>query len=278
MTKIGVDLGGTNIRAGLCEEEVILKKEKTNLREKDSLESTLQQLINLIKPLVEPSVTAMGVAVPSIVAHGIVYNVVNIPSWEKVPLQSILEKEFNLPVRVENDANCFALGEMFHGKARGHKNVVGVTLGTGVGGGVILNYKIFTGHNGGAGEIGYLNYKDRDFEFYGGSFFFEEIHHLSALEAFQRGKAGDPKALVIWEEYGKHIADLIKTILYAYDPEAIVFGGSISLAWELFESSMRKNLQMGFHFPLSMERLQIYQSENEDITLLGASSLVSAFQ
>jgi glucokinase len=277
MKTIGVDLGGTNIRAGIREGDFIIQREQISLTHQDSLESTLKQLIGLIRPLVIPGVTGIGIAVPSIVdsANGIVYDVVNIPSWKRVELQNILEKEFNLPVKIENDANCFALGEFKHGKAKELNHVVGITLGTGVGSGVIINGKIYSGNNGGAGEIGYLNYLDRDFEFYGASFFFKEIYKTSAFEVFQQATAGDARAFRIWDEYGMHIGNLIKSVVYAFDPQAIVLGGSIANAFSFFEPAMKKTIASQFHFPGSMSRLKIIQSENANITLLGASSLVN---
>lgn len=272
---IGVDLGGTNIRAGIRSGDAVTGHRQTALRDKDSLDSTLQQLKDLIRPLVSVQVASIGVAVPSVVdaANGVVYNVVNIPSWERVELKSILETEFGLPVAVENDANCFALGEYRHGKATGLRNVVGVTLGTGVGSGLILDGKIYRGSNGGAGEVGYLNYRNRDFEFYGGSFFFSEVHGTNALDLHKEAMSGSPNALRIWEVYGMHIGNLIKSLVYAYDPDAIVFGGSITNAFDFFLPSLQETIASSFHFPLSMKRLKIFRSENEFITLLGASSL-----
>jgi glucokinase len=248
---IGVDLGGTNIRAGIREGDLIIKREQVLLTNKQSLESTLSQLIQLIKPLVTAEIKGIGVAAPSIADNiqGVVYNVVNIPSWKEVALKGILESEFDIPVRIENDANCFTLGELMHGKAKGLHQVVGITLGTGVGSGVIINGKIISGNNGGAGEIGYLNYLDKDFEFYCGSFFFEEIHNNSAYEVSQKAKNGDKEAIQIWMEYGVHIGNLIKSVVYAYDPEAIIFGGSISNAFSLFEPTMKKTMLDYFHFP-----------------------------
>jgi glucokinase len=274
---IGVDLGGTNIRAGIREGDSIIKKAQTALKEKDSFESTLAQLFNLIRPLISNETQGIGIAAPSIVdtPNGIVYNVVNIPSWQKVELKSILEEEFKLPAAVENDANCFVLGEHHHGKAKGFANVVGITLGTGVGSGVIVDNKIFSGKNGGAGEVGYINYLDRDFEFYGGSFFFHEIHKVSARETYDKAMNRDTPALTIWNEYGVHIGNLIKTVVYAYDPEVVIFGGSIAKASAFFSASMLKTIKSDFHFPGSMAALKILFSDNEDITLLGASSLIS---
>jgi glucokinase len=272
---IGVDLGGTNIRAGIRSGDTVTDYRQVTLQDKHSLDSTLKQLKDLIRPLVSERIESIGVAVPSIVdvEQGVVYNVVNIPSWERVELKAILEAEFGLPVAVENDANCFALGEFYHGKAKGLRNVVGVTLGTGVGSGLILDGKIYRGSNGGAGEVGYLNYRNRDFEFYGGSFFFSEIHGTNALDLYNEAVAGKPNALRIWEVYGMHIGNLVKSVVYAYDPDAIVFGGSITNASDFFLPSLRETIASHFHFPRSMERLRILRSENEYITLLGASSL-----
>jgi len=273
---IGVDLGGTNVRAGIRIGDTIDSHRQVALKAQDSMEKTLGQLTDLLRPLVTEKIKGIGIAVPSIVdaEKGVVYNVVNIPSWERVELKAILEREFGVPVRVENDANCFALGEHLHGKAKGHSNVIGITLGTGVGSGLILDGRIYRGKNGGAGEVGYLNYLDRDFEFYGGSFSFSELHGRSALEVYQEARRGETKALEIWEDYGTHIGQLIKSLVYAYDPGAIVFGGSIANAWEFFEPSMREAISSGFHFPLSMKHLEILRSENEHITILGASSLL----
>ncbi|HEX7014899.1 MAG TPA: ROK family protein [Cyclobacteriaceae bacterium] len=273
---IGVDLGGTNIRAGIRSGDAVTGFRQVTLRDKDSLDSTLQQLKDLIRPLVSSEIESIGVAVPSVVdaVQGVVYNVVNIPSWERVELKAILEAEFGLPAAVENDANCFALGEYYHGKAKGLQHVIGVTLGTGVGAGLILDGKIYRGSNGGAGEVGYLNYRNRDFEFYGGSFFFAEVHGTNALDLYNEAVAGSPNALRIWEVYGMHIGNLVKSLVYAYDPDAIVFGGSITNAFDFFLPSLRETIASHFHFPRSMERLRILRSENEHITLLGASSLV----
>ncbi|HEY8510883.1 MAG TPA: ROK family protein [Cyclobacteriaceae bacterium] len=274
---IGVDLGGTNIRAGIRSGDTITGFRQVALRDKESLDSTLQQLKDFIRPLVSKETESIGVAVPSIVdaEQGVVYDVVNIPSWKRVELKALLEAEFNVPIAVENDANCFALGEYRHGKAKGLRNVVGVTLGTGVGSGLILDGKIYRGSNGGAGEVGYLYYRNQDFEFYGGSFFFSEVHGTNALEVYNEALAGKPNALRIWEVYGMHIGNLIKSLVYAYDPDAVVFGGSITNAFDFFEPSLRETIASHFHFLRSMERLRILRSENEHITLLGASSLVN---
>jgi hypothetical protein len=116
---IGVDLGGINMRAALIRDDKILEMKSALLFDKDSLGSTLSQLTNVIAHLMGPEVQGIGIGVPSVVDinMGIVFNVANIPSWEKVELKSILEKEFRIPVFVNNDVNCFVLGEYFFGNA-----------------------------------------------------------------------------------------------------------------------------------------------------------------
>ena len=118
---IGVDLGGTKIRAGIELNGLITKQNTTFLQQKESLSSTIDQLIELIRPLISYSIQGIGIGVPSVVdtAKGIVYNVTNIESWKEVALKDILEKEFKLPTFVNNDVNCFTLGEHRFGLAKG---------------------------------------------------------------------------------------------------------------------------------------------------------------
>ena len=272
---IGVDLGGTNIRCGLVENGKVVAKLSEPCRSDRPENEVLEQLERLISRLIKPSVKGIGIGVPSVVdtQKGIVYNVVNIPSWEKVYLKDILEAKFNLPVFVNNDSNCFALGEYSCGIGKPFRNMLGVTLGTGVGAGVIINGELYNGSNTGAGEIGCMPYLEHSYEYYCGSSFFVEFHGLTGKEAAQAASAGDTRALKIWEEFGAHIGMLVQAILYAYDPEAIVFGGSIANAYPFFFGKMREAMT-GFYYPETLKKIQILISKQEDISLLGAAELV----
>ena len=272
---IGVDLGGTNIRAGLIIGSTPVDVRRVNLNDKDSLEKTIEQFIAFIEPLVVEGVEAIGIGVPSVVdiENGIVYDVVNIPSWKKVELKKILEARFHIPVYVNNDVNCFALGEHKHGYGRQFASFVALTLGTGIGAGIILNNNLYTGSNCGAGEIGYIPYLEKDFEFYTSSPFFES-KSTSSLIAHDAALKGDQDAIDIWHEYGHHLGSIIKTVAYTYDPEAIIIGGSIAKAKALFEKSMHDTLS-DFLFPESIKKLKILFTDNEHIQLLGAASLAS---
>ncbi len=273
--KIGIDLGGTNVRIGLVENGEIVKKivKPTPADQPEAV--VIDYISGLIEELMSPAVKGIGIGVPSVVdgEKGIVYNVANIPAWKEVHLKDILEKRFNVPVFVNNDSNCFALGEKTAGKGKPFKNMLGVTLGTGVGAGVIIHNELFSGSNTGAGEIGCIPYLEHNMEYYCSSNFFVAFHGITGKEAAQRASGGDEKALEIWKEFGGHMGKLVQTILYAYDPDAIIFGGGIASAYPYFEAAMRESLT-DFDYPEIAKKLQILISEKEDIALLGAASLV----
>ncbi|MCE7043646.1 ROK family protein [Dyadobacter sp. CY312] len=272
---IGVDIGGTNIRAGIELGGAITRQNKVLLENKESLSSTLSQLMDVIRPLTKYPVKGIGIGVPSVVNvdEGIVYNVMNIPSWEEVALRDIVEREFNLPVFINNDVNCFILGEHRFGLAQKYKSVVGMAIGTGLGSGIIIDNNLYSGNNCGAGEIGMLPYKDSILEDYVCNRFFEESLQMDAYAAHRLALQGNTTALAAWEEFGVHLGAVVKTIMYTYDPEAIVFGGSITKASGLFTKSMLASLK-DFAYPRSISNLTLLLSENENIALLGAAALM----
>lgn len=275
MMNIGIDLGGTKIKAGIEYNGEIIHQKKVFLKEKDSFHSTIDQVFRLITPLTQVQVGGIGIGVPSVVdvEKGIVYNVTNIPSWKKVALKSILEKEFNLPVFVNNDVNCYTLGEYKFGLAKAYDSIVGMSIGTGLGSGIIIKNKLYTGHNCGAGEIGLLPYKDKNIEYYASGNFFESFHNTSAVEAYHAALSGNESALNQWKEFGYHFGAAVQVVMYTYDPQAIVIGGSVSKAFDFFKSTMYESLR-DFIYPESVKRLKIFISENENIALLGAAALV----
>jgi glucokinase len=272
---IAVDVGGTNIRAGRLEQDRILVQKSIPLRDKDVLQKTLDQLIALIRSVIDKSVTGIGIGVPSVVdlETGTVTNVTNISSWKRVELKRILEEEFNLPVRVNNDVNCFILGEHRHGVVKGFKNVVGLAMGTGLGGGIIVNNELYSGYNCGAGEFGNVPYLDENIEAYCSGLFFQHKHNTTALAVYQKAAEGDKEALNLWRVFGGHMGNAIKTVVYTFDPEAIVLGGSLSNAYDFFKDAMQETMKE-IIFPESVKRLKLFVSDNSNIALLGSASLV----
>lgn len=270
--KIGVDLGGTNIRAALVDGTNVIRKEKAPCPAKGTQEEVINAIAALIEPLICDEVTSIGIGVPSVVdtAKGIVYNVANIPSWQEVHLKEIYENRFGIPVHINNDANCFALGESRFGQGRGYKDVVGITLGTGVGSGIIINGHLYEGRNAGAGEIGCLSYRNKDYETYCSTPFFV-AHDTTGAELSAKAQTGDAAAQALWDEFGHHIGELVKAALFAYDPEAIIFGGGIAAGYPHFETAMRKTVET---FPFETAKdVKILFSTDGDMGLYGASVL-----
>ena len=270
--KIGVDLGGTNVRAALVEGINVIRKEKASCPAKGTQEEVIEAIATLIESLISNEVESIGMGVPSVVdtRQGIVYNVANIPSWQEVHLKEIFEKRFGIPVHINNDANCFALGESRFGQGCGYKDVVGVTLGTGVGSGIIIGGHLYEGRNAGAGEIGCLSYLDKDYESYCSTPFFV-AHNTSGAELAAKAQAGDAEAQALWDEFGHHIGELVKAVLFAYDPEAIIFGGGIAAGHPYFEKAMHETVQT---IPYETAKdVKILFSEDGDMGLYGAAVL-----
>ncbi|WP_291151508.1 ROK family protein [Flavobacterium sp. UBA7680] len=274
---IGVDMGGTKIHSSLILGKEIISECILDTPAKESEKVVLDRLIKAIEQVYQPGCEGIGIGVPSVVdwKEGIVYDVVAIPSWKEVHVKKILEDHFKIPVYVNNDSNCFALGENFFGKGIDSANFVGVTIGTGLGSGIIIENKLYQGVNTGAGEIGSISYKDGIIEQYCASEFFIS-RGLDGEELYLKAKKGDPEALEIFKDYGKNLSEVVKIVLYAYDPETIILGGSISNAYEFFIDAVWQGLQ-DFMFPVELKKLKIEKSELKNSAVLGAAALVYNF-
>ena len=272
--KIGIDLGGTNMRVGLTDGATLVNSVIEPCPAKETEEVVLNQLKRQIAQLMSSDVTGIGIGVPSVVdsVRGIVYNVANIPSWKEVHLKEQLEKEFGIPVAVNNDANCFALGVWKYGEGKGTRDMVGLTMGTGIGSGIIINGQLYNGVNTGAGEIGSLPFKDADYEFYCSSRFFSHLHGDTGANFGKRAQAGDAEAIAVWNEFGQNVGELIKAVLFTYAPEAIIIGGGIASAFPLFEAPMRASLE-SFPYPANVAATRIMPSTLPNAAILGAGAL-----
>ena len=271
---LGIDLGGTNIRIGQIVGEKLENKISEPSPSNLALEPSLEYLKGVVRRMMTPEVDGIGIGVPSVVdvERGIVYNVTNIPSWREVHLKEVLEAEFGVGVYVNNDANCFVLGEKEYGVGRGFKDIVGVTLGTGVGAGIVINNALYSGRNTGAGEIGSLPYLDATLEDYCGSNFFPRFFGVTGREAAVKVREGDARAIEIWDEFGVHVGNMMQTILFTYDPELIIIGGGIAGAYPLFGRAMRE--KMGeFPYPETVKNIRVEVSDNGDIQILGGAAL-----
>lgn len=271
---IGIDLGATNVRGAIVGAKSLGAITSTRIHSDGAVEDVLGDIYHVIDALLTPDTTAIGIGVPSVVdvEKGIVYNVTYIPSWNEVPLKRLLETRYHLPVFVNNDANCFALGEFYFGKGRGASSMVGLTLGTGLGGGIIIRDKLFEGYNCGAGEFGCIPYKDNILEYYCSGSFFKNVYNLDGTEVYTAARNGDAKARQLYAELGSHVGAAIKTVMYTHDPELIVLGGSVSQAYDLFKDTMWSAIKTLF-FTKSVERIRIETSNLENSGILGAAAL-----
>jgi len=252
----------------------VVTRESRPIPPNGSEEEVLNELILAIRSVFDDQVVAIGVGVPSVVDvdRGIVYTVQNIPSWKEVHLKERLEKIFQVPVYVNNDANCFVLGEAHFGKGKGYRNIVGLTLGTGLGGGIMIDRKLYSGTNCGAGEIGMIPYKGEILEYYCSGQLFSRKYGSGEV-AFQRAISGDSEAIEAYQQFGAEMGYAMVIALYAYDPEIVILGGSVSKAFSLFKKSMMESLEKSFAYQHTLKRLVIEASDLADSALLGAAAL-----
>ena len=271
---VGVDIGGTSIGAGCIVNKEIVKTHSLPTGAERTAEEILETLYEVIEKVMLPETKAIGVGVPGLInaGKGEIVKISNIPAWNGLGLVEKLSSRFNIPVYIENDANCFALGEKHFGKGQKFDNMVAVALGTGVGGGIIINNKLHSGLFGGAGEVGHMPYKDSIFEAYCGSGFFNKINNITGKELFDKAMEGDENALELFNEFGHHIGKLVTTIMYILAPDAIIFGGSISKSFPLFKEGIQEEVAE-FPFDVMKDIITIEQSELDDIAILGAAGL-----
>lgn len=270
---IGIDLGATNLRVGLVDNGKITALEKGPLPDDKSVMSILNTMCDMIEA-VDNGATKIGIGVPSVVdsGEGIVYDVQNIPGWEKVHLKDLLEEKTGKSVFLNNDANCFALGEYMFGEGKGKKNLVGLIIGTGFAGGIILDGKIYEGRNCGAGEFGMIPYKQSILEHYCSGRFFSKLVGVNGEEIYEKALNDDSASKKLFREFGTHVAEAIKIVLYTYDPECIILGGSISSTFDQFKEGFERELKT-FGFPNSLNHVDITVSKTQHIAVLGAAAL-----
>ena len=271
---IGIDLGATNIRGAVVSGSVIGTVKSKRINTKGTTAQVLNDVYDIIDPLIQTDIKAIGIGVPGVVdvPEGIVYDAVHIPSWTEVPLKQILEDKYKIPVFVNNDANCFALGEYHFGAGKNAANVVGLAIGTGLGAGIIINKKLYTGPNCGAGEFGMVDYLDHNIEYYSSGSFFRNVYGLNGEDVYQKANAGDREGLKLYAELGTHLGNAIKLIMYTYDPELIILGGSVQMAYHYFEETMWERIRT-FAFLKSKERIKIERSTLNNAAVAGAAAL-----
>jgi glucokinase len=271
---IGIDLGATNIRGAWVSGKNLSNLQGNPIRSQGTREEVLEDVFQLADKLFDQEVLAIGIGVPSVVdvKQGIIYDTQYIPAWKEVPLKKLMEERYHVPVFVNNDANCFALGEFYFGKGQGYESMIGTTIGTGLGSGIIINQKLYAGANCGAGEFGMAEYKEKVYEYYCSGSFFQNLYQLNGQDVYQKARDGDKKSIELYAEMGTHLGNAIKLMMYTYDPELIILGGSVRVAYTYFREAMWERIRT-FAFKQPRERIKIEVSELQNSGILGAAGL-----
>ena len=271
----GIDVGGTTVKLGLFNQSGdILDKWEIPTRTEDHGKNILPDVAEALekklqeKNISKDDVIGAGIGVPGPVDdNGVVHRAVNL-GWDVFNISEVLGALTGLPVKAGNDANVAALGELWKGGGQGYKSIVMVTLGTGVGGGVIVNGKILSGCSGAGGEIGHIHIVDDEedscgcgnhgcLEQYASATGIVRLAHrrlqsvteptalkdseVSAKTVFDAVKAGDTVAIQIAEEFGLYLGKGLAAVASVVNPEAFVIGGGVSKAGDILFSFIEKN-------------------------------------
>ncbi len=284
---IGVDIGGTSIKLGTFD----IKGKCTGSLSvptpipatPDSVVDTLTQAIENIAP--RRTFAALGIGVPGVVDRSgrIARVAINLSGWLNVPLAEQMESRTGIPTILANDANCAGVGEAWLGAGINYEDIIMLTLGTGVGGAIILGKKLFTGHMGAAGELGLIMYDpDGPFCNSGNKGSLEQhlsiaaIKRMTGKDPSQMGisaQAGDRDALVFWCEYGKILGTGITSFIYTLTPEVIIIGGGIGSSADFFLPSALAEIEKRVLFP-SREGLKLIKAQlGNQAGMVGAAKL-----
>lgn len=275
---VTLDIGGTKVNFGRFRDGIIESNQEMPFCAHESSVQIRQFLIDGISTMLASDTAAICIGVPCIVdvENGIVFDAVNIPSWQQYPLKDELSDHFNLPVYINNDVNCFVAGEANFGEvASTEKNVVGICLGTGFGTGFYLNDQLYAGHNCCAGELGGIAYLDGTLDDYCSGSFFMKKHHVNGAQLAEKARSGDVAAQAIFNEFGQHLAKGISYLMFTIDPKVIVVGGSVAKSFDLYVDALWQALD-SFPYKKVRNNLSIVKSELENAALLGAVALYTS--
>lgn len=304
----GVDVGGTTVKLGLFDTEgTLLEKWEIPTRTENGGQEILPDVAASIlakmeeRQLSRDEIAGVGMGAPGPVdGEGTVYNAVNL-GWGIFSIRNTLQELLNIPVQAGNDANVAALGEMWKGGGQGHENLVAVTLGTGVGGGIIVDGRILCGSAGAAGEIGHIHVMDGEEETCGCGnqgcleqytsatgivrlakrrlakddtpSTLRTYENISAKTVFDAVKEGDALAIEVAEQFGEILGKTLAAIAGVLNPEIFVIGGGVSKAGPVLLDYIQKNYRK-YVFAGSRGALFALATLGNDAGIYGAAKMV----
>lgn len=310
---IGVDVGGTNTKFGIVNQKgEILIQDRMKTSDYDNVEEFIEALAEKLIPMMKQygdleAFTGIGIGAPNANYYqGTIEYAANLKWKGIIPMAELMEKRFNLPVKLTNDANAAAVGEMHYGVAKGMKNFITITLGTGVGSGIIIDGKIVLGHNGFAGELGHVIVRPGgrehkgtglkgSLEAYASATGLRDtaiellLHHpdtpsllrnfpideLTSETVFKCAEQGDALANEIFEFTGQILGEALASFVMFSAPEAIVLFGGLTKAGDLIMKPTRQAMEDNLLQVFKNQVKILYSDLKEaDAAILGASALV----
>jgi len=308
---VGVDLGGTSIKLGIVSNTGRIVK-KTTIRTEAGRgpKKVIQNIISGITDLTSDSkykLEGIGIGCPGVVTpgKGVVENPPNLPGWKKLNIGQIIHQEFKMKVYVDNDANAAAIGELIFGSGKKYKSFIMITLGTGVGGGIVINKKIYHGDFGAAGEIGHIsiNYNGPKcncgsygcIEAYAGNQYLRErvrselkkhpeskmwtlidndLSKVSPRNVQTAAESGDAFAKSVVEELGVHLGSAFASLCNVLDISAFIIGGGIAGFGRPLFDAIRKTIAKRVMSPIKPRVRVLPARLKNDAGVKGASALV----
>jgi glucokinase len=270
-TAIGIDFGGTTIKSAVVRDGQIAERGEiidTLKHDAQSLNGALFSVIEALRKS-NPDVAGVGVGLPGFVdsVNGIVHHLTNVPGWDEVPLTKLIRERTGLPAAIDNDVNAMTYGEWKYGAARGAQHAICITLGTGVGGGLILDGRLYRGAQFAAGEIGHasIDYRgklgpygnfggleeyvgnqqiaERAVEAYRAAGITRTKEQCTPRELDAAAQGGDGIAKSVWEGVGDEVGAALASAVWVLNPDTIVVGGGVAKAGELVLDPIRRSVR-----------------------------------
>ena len=284
MNILAIDIGGTMIKYGLVSSDgKILSTNKIKTEASKGLNNILNKIDNIFKGYKENNPVGIAVSGTGQI-NGIIGKVIGgnpiIPNWIGTNLVKILEEKYNLPIVLENDVNCVALGEKWIGAGKDLSNFICLTIGTGIGGGIILNNQLFRGENFVAGEFGHILIKKGEFEQFASTTALIRLvkertgKTLNGKEIFDLEKKEIVEYQEVISEWIENLTDGLSSIVYCFNPANIILGGGVIEQGEPLINRIKNSLfkKIGLQFK---EKLNIIQAKlGNNAGMIGASYLL----
>ena len=284
MNILAIDIGGTMIKYSLVSSDgEILSTDKIETEAEKGLENILNKIDNIFKRYKENNPVGIAVSGTGQI-NGMIGKVIGgnpiIPNWIGTNLVKILEEKYNLPTVLENDVNCVALGEKWIGAGKDLSNFICLTIGTGIGGGIILNNQLFRGENFVAGEFGHILIKKGEFEQFASTTALIRLvkerteKTLNGKEIFDLEKKEIVEYQEVISEWIENLTDGLSSIVYCFNPANIILGGGVIGQGEPLINRIKNSLfkKIG---PQFKEKLNIIQAKlGNNAGMIGASYLL----